>query len=125
MHQDQAEFLTKGEFANLSDLVPRGRYRLRKESAEQGYTFFQQGFSLTARALMGSPHKILRYLYPRHPQEDTKMPKIDPFHSFKENRHHDNSKCGPGSEIPPHNKLSGTGGKPLCKDCSRLDSDGK
>jgi hypothetical protein len=53
------------------------------------------------------------------------MPKVIPFHSAKEYHHHDNSKCGPGSEIPPHNKLSGTGGKPLCKDCSKLDSEGK
>lgn len=48
-----------------------------------------------------------------------------PWHSIKENHHHDNTRCGPGSEIPPHNKLSGTGGKPLCKDCARLDREGK
>jgi len=32
------------------------------------------------------------------------MSKVTPFHSVKENHHHDNNKCGPGSEIPAHNK---------------------
>ena len=53
------------------------------------------------------------------------MPKVAPFHSAKEPHHHDNSKCGPGSEIPPHNKVPGTGGKPLCKDCKKLDDAGQ
>ena len=53
------------------------------------------------------------------------MPKVPAFHSVKEPHHHDNSKCGPGSEIPPQNKQSGTGGKPLCKDCASLNAQGK
>src|SRR5207247_145672 len=53
------------------------------------------------------------------------MPKVAPFHSAKEPHHHDNSKCGPGSEIPAHNKLPGTGGKPLCKDCKKLNDAGQ
>jgi len=53
------------------------------------------------------------------------MPKVPAFHSVKENHHHDNSKCGPGSEIPPANRVAGTGGKPLCKDCAKLNSEGK
>jgi hypothetical protein len=53
------------------------------------------------------------------------MPKINPFHSVKELRHHDNSRCGPGSEIPAHNRVGGTGGKPLCKDCVKLNAEGK
>lgn len=53
------------------------------------------------------------------------MPRINPFHSIKEHHHHDNSKCGPGSEIPAHNKVAGTGGKTLCKDCLKLDVEGK
>jgi hypothetical protein len=52
------------------------------------------------------------------------MPKVYPWNSIKENHHHDNTKCGPGSEIPAHNKQSGTGGKPLCKDCAALDRQG-
>jgi hypothetical protein len=50
------------------------------------------------------------------------MPKVAPFHSKKDNHYHDNSKCGPGSEIPPHNKEAGTGGKQLCKDCAKLNA---
>lgn len=53
------------------------------------------------------------------------MPRVPAFNSKKEHHHHDNSKCGPGSEIPPHNRESGTGGKPLCKDCAKLNSEGK
>ncbi len=53
------------------------------------------------------------------------MPQTNPWHSKKEDRHHDNTLCGPGSEIPAHNREEGTGGKPLCKDCKKLDDDGK
>ncbi len=53
------------------------------------------------------------------------MPKTTPWYSTKENHHHNNTKCGPGSEIPSHNKVQGTGGKPLCKDCAKLNSEGK
>jgi len=53
------------------------------------------------------------------------MPKVAPFHSEKESHHHDNNKCAPGSVIPPVNRRPGTGGKPLCKDCERLDREGK
>jgi len=49
------------------------------------------------------------------------MPRTSPWHSAKENRHHDNTKCGPGSEILLHNRIAGTGGKPLCQDCAKLD----
>lgn len=51
--------------------------------------------------------------------------KTDPWHSVKESHHHDNTRCGPGSEIPDHNRVKGTGGLPLCKDCKKLDDDGK
>jgi hypothetical protein len=49
------------------------------------------------------------------------MPKAYPWNSVKEPHHHDNTKCGPGSEIPAHNRVAGTGGKPLCKDCAKLN----
>jgi hypothetical protein len=48
-----------------------------------------------------------------------------PWNSVKENHHHNNNRCGPGSEIPAHNRQSGTGGKPLCRDCASLNSQGK
>ena len=53
------------------------------------------------------------------------MPKVAPWHSVKENHHHDNTRCGPGSEIPGHNRVAGSGGKPLCRDCAQLDAQGK
>jgi len=55
------------------------------------------------------------------------MPKVSPFHSNDERpeRYHDNSKCGPGSEIPAHKRISGNGNKPHCKDCEKLNSEGK
>jgi hypothetical protein len=53
------------------------------------------------------------------------MPQVPAFHSAKERHHHNNSKCGPGSEIPRTNRLSGTGNKPLCSDCQKLNAAGK
>jgi hypothetical protein len=53
------------------------------------------------------------------------MTKVAAFHSKKEAHYHDNNKCGPGSEIPASNRVSGTGNLPLCKDCAKLDADGK
>jgi hypothetical protein len=53
------------------------------------------------------------------------MTRVYPWNSVKENVHHDNTLCGPGSEIPPHNRVQGTSNKPLCKDCAKLDREGK
>ena len=53
------------------------------------------------------------------------MPQVPAFHSSKEKHHHNNSKCGPGSEIPLHNRAPGTGFKPLCADCAKLNAAGK
>jgi len=53
------------------------------------------------------------------------MTRVYAWNSVKENVHHDNTRCGPGSEIPPHNRVQGTSGKPLCKDCAKLDREGK
>jgi hypothetical protein len=49
------------------------------------------------------------------------MPRTSPWYSAKESYHHDNTECGPGSEILQHNRIAGTGGKPLCPECARLD----
>lgn len=51
--------------------------------------------------------------------------KTSPWNSVKEAHYHDNTRCGPGSEIPAHNRLPGTGGKRLCRDCASLDAQGK
>lgn len=53
------------------------------------------------------------------------MAQVAPWHSSKEQHYHNNTSCGPGSEIPPHNKVAGTGGKPLCKDCEKYNNAGK
>ena len=53
------------------------------------------------------------------------MPKVYPWNSVKANHHHNNTLCGPGSEIPPHNRVEGTSGKPLCHDCEKLNAAGK
>lgn len=54
------------------------------------------------------------------------MPKTSPWHSRKERRYHDNTKCGPGSEIPGKNKVNGKGGNRYhCRDCAKLNAAGK
>jgi hypothetical protein len=53
------------------------------------------------------------------------MPSVAPFHSVKQAHYHNNSTCGPGSEIPAHNRVAGTGGKPLCADCVKASAQGK
>lgn len=55
------------------------------------------------------------------------MPKVPAFHSIKESSkvHHNNSKCTEGNNIERENKRDGTGGKPLCDHCKRLNEEGK
>jgi hypothetical protein len=54
------------------------------------------------------------------------MPKIYPWHSSRlgETVHHDNTKCTEGNNIETYYKKSGTGGRPLCAHCARLDAQG-
>lgn len=47
--------------------------------------------------------------------------KTSPFHSPKQSVHHNNTKCTEGNNIETGNKKSGTGGKPLCDHCKRLN----
>ncbi len=51
------------------------------------------------------------------------MAKVPAFNSKNEQHHHDNDKCGPGAEIPAYDRLAGTGGKPKCKNCQKLDGE--
>lgn len=53
------------------------------------------------------------------------MTKVSPFHSKKQDVHHDNSECTEGNNIERENKESGTGGKPLCQHCKKLDGGSK
>jgi len=45
-----------------------------------------------------------------------------PWHSIKQNVHHDNTRCTEGNNIETENIRQGTGGKPLCDHCARLDA---
>jgi hypothetical protein len=55
------------------------------------------------------------------------MPKVPAFHSTRpgETVHHNNSNCTEGNNIEKHYWAAGTGGKPLCKHCERLNQAGK
>lgn len=56
------------------------------------------------------------------------MPKVAPWHSKKlsdRSVYHDNSTCTEGNNIEPANRVSGTGGRPKCEHCDRLDKAGK
>jgi hypothetical protein len=48
--------------------------------------------------------------------------KTSPWHSIKQTVHHDNTSCNTGTNIETENLRSGTGGKPLCAECARLDA---
>lgn len=43
-----------------------------------------------------------------------------PWHSIKQSVHHNNTDCNTGNNIEKENLRQGTGGKPLCKECSDL-----
>ncbi len=46
------------------------------------------------------------------------MAVTSPWHSVKANVHHNNTACNTGNNIERENLRSGTGGKPLCKECA-------
>lgn len=50
------------------------------------------------------------------------MSKVSAFHSIKQHVHHTNSKCTEGNNIERENLRQGTGGKPLCQHCAKLNS---
>ena len=51
--------------------------------------------------------------------------KVQAWHSIKQQKHHDNTKCTEGNNIERENIRQGTGGKPLCDHCYRLDIAGQ
>jgi hypothetical protein len=57
--------------------------------------------------------------------KETNMPRVEPFHSVLQPVHHDNSRCTEGNNIEPQYLRKGTGGKPLCQHCQRLDAQGQ
>lgn len=52
------------------------------------------------------------------------MPKKAAWHSIKQDVHHNNTECNTGNNIETENLRSGTGGKPLCKECERCNAAG-
>jgi len=51
------------------------------------------------------------------------MVETSPWHSVKEDVHHDNTDCTEGNNIEPENRREGTGGKRKCKRCKQLDGE--
>ena len=51
------------------------------------------------------------------------MAKVPAYHSSNANDpdvYHDHNDCPPGSQIPAHNKVPGTGGYPRCQKCVQM-----
>lgn len=55
------------------------------------------------------------------------MPRKYPWHSTRkgETVHHDNTNCTEGDNIESYYLAQGTGGRPLCAHCQRLDAAGR
>ena len=51
--------------------------------------------------------------------------KTNPWHSIKSDVYHNNSKCTTRNNIERVNIRNGTGNKPLCKECKKLNKQGK
>ncbi len=49
------------------------------------------------------------------------MPTTSPWHSIKQDIHHNNTNCNTGNNIEQENRRSGTGGKVLCEECTELN----
>ena len=47
-----------------------------------------------------------------------------PWHSVNSQVYHNNPNCQTGNSIEPENVRQGTGDKPLCEECQRLNSAG-
>ena len=53
------------------------------------------------------------------------MPRRSPWHSVKQDVHHNNTNCNTGNNIEPENIRQGTGGKRLCHECADLNRRGR
>ena len=53
------------------------------------------------------------------------MPRKAPWHSILQQVHHNNTRCTEGNNIERWNLRQGTGGKPLCIHCHRLNTQGR
>jgi hypothetical protein len=56
------------------------------------------------------------------------MPPVSPVYSVEPTArrvYHDNSQCAERYHIEHRDKHPGTGGRPLCEECAKLNSQGK
>lgn len=54
------------------------------------------------------------------------MPQTSPWYSTKQREvHHNHTECNAGNNIEQEYVAQGTGGLPLCSECSRLKSQGR
>jgi len=60
------------------------------------------------------------------------MTKVAEFYSVNEQKkppanrvHHNNNACPPGRDIPTNERRPGNGGYRLCRDCERLNREGR
>lgn len=53
------------------------------------------------------------------------LPKHSPWHVIDEDVHHNNSLCTAGNSYEEDKLRSGTGNKPLCKECKMLNAAGR
>jgi hypothetical protein len=49
------------------------------------------------------------------------MPRTSAWHSVEQLIHHGNTECNTGNRIAQADVREGTGDKPLCEECRRLD----
>lgn len=69
--------------------------------------------------------KIIKYRLRFRAKEAMTTVKTSAWNSVLENRHHDNTRCTEGNNIEARNRREGTGGKPKCDHCARLDAAGQ
>jgi hypothetical protein len=50
------------------------------------------------------------------------MTRTQPWYSMLQNVHHDNTHCPEGKKIEKKHRCQGTGGRPLCQCCAKLDA---
>jgi len=51
--------------------------------------------------------------------------KVNPTHAEESSVHHNNNQCTERNNIETRNLRQGTGGKPLCQHCKRINAGGK
>jgi|SRR5579864_149704 len=99
---------------------PPGQARW-KEATGRGKTGPGNGLSHGALTVAPAPFP------PSETAESVSHMKTYPWHSTRpgETVHHDNTSCTEGNNIETYYLQSGTGGRPLCKHCARLDATGR